>query len=157
MVSRYIPLTYCWSLIFENGTSAQVGIAVLHFLTGFILLIGNFVLSNVESTHDTNAVLRQFFYRLFPPFCFGEALINLTLLNYFSTIALENAQPFTWHVLGLDMVWLSAHCLVYTGILLLLQTTIPQYVAHVIRVFLVSTPLFAPIFVIIFETYLVCF
>jgi hypothetical protein len=41
-----IPLSYCYSFVFDNAPSAQVGIAGLHFVFGFVLVIASFILDN---------------------------------------------------------------------------------------------------------------
>jgi hypothetical protein len=58
--------------VFDNHTSAQVGIAGLHFVTGFLLVITSFILDSVESTVDGNTAMKPI-YRCFPTFDLGKS------------------------------------------------------------------------------------
>ena len=51
---------------------------MLYIFTGAILLIVSVVLDIIESTRSANKVIKYFF-RLTPPFCFGEAVANLVV------------------------------------------------------------------------------
>jgi ATP-binding cassette subfamily A (ABC1) protein 1 len=71
-----LPLCYCYSFAFDNHSNAQVVIAALNFLAGFIFVVTHYILSNIESTKAAATGLLPFF-QLFPPFNFGQGIVNL--------------------------------------------------------------------------------
>jgi ABC-type multidrug transport system ATPase subunit len=115
-----LPMAYCMSLLFSNPTSAQVGIAGILFLLGFILTIASFILDSIDSTHDTNQQLLPF-YRLFPPYNFGEALIQLSARNLYAQFAGKSSDPFNWYVCGRNLTYLVCETVAYSFILLFFE------------------------------------
>ena len=69
--------TYCLSYLFKSHSSAQNVILILNFVAGLGLMITSFVLDVIESTRETNKILKQFF-RLLPGFCLGNGLTALS-------------------------------------------------------------------------------
>jgi hypothetical protein len=118
-----IPLSYCYSFCFGNYTSAQVGIAGLNFLTGFVLVIGSFMLDNIgSSTESLNGSLKAF-YRVFPSFTLGEGLINLATRDFFALIhGTPKPSPFDWDVAGRSLTYLIIEAGVFMLFTLLLES-----------------------------------
>lgn len=54
----------------------QIGIIVINLCSGFVLVVVHIVMSFLPKTAAVDAKL-VFLYRLFPPFVFGEALLQL--------------------------------------------------------------------------------
>jgi hypothetical protein len=69
---------------------AQVSIAALTFVFGFVTVIGSYVMKNLEKTRALQHVLVHFF-RLMPPFLLGEGLIELTAYHFERSIELASA------------------------------------------------------------------
>ena len=114
------PLSYVYSFLFHDFTSAQVGIVGLHFLTGFGLIITDFILDNVGNFQQANLTFKPF-YRLFPPFNLAEGLIELSKrdLTYLSTSIRPPA--FGWEVVGRNLTCLSAEVIVYFALTLFIE------------------------------------
>ena len=72
-----LPLVYCASFTFESHTTAQIGILLLNLVTGFVAVIAHQVMSRIPSALELDDFLLPI-YRLFPPYLFGEALLNLS-------------------------------------------------------------------------------
>jgi ABC-type Na+ transport system ATPase subunit NatA len=105
-----IPLSFCYSFLFDSNASAQVAIACANFVTGFCLVNASFIMSitpcafaclHARAAHkpcsDTlspptatvalNARLVLLF-RIFPAFCLGEGLIALATSSFdFSSVS----------------------------------------------------------------------
>ena len=101
-----LPLSYCYSFLFSSHTSAQVGVTGLHFIAGFVCVIANFIMKSIESTQDANDVLVKF-YRLLPPFNFGEGLINISTRGILKTNG-KTESLFQWEVVGRNYTYLGS-------------------------------------------------
>jgi hypothetical protein len=107
-----IPLAYLLSFLFDSHTSSQLGIAGINFVCGFLLVIASFVLDGIVQTANTNAALKPL-YRLFPPFCLGEGMINLSSANLISLVTATSSSPFAWDQLGREYVYLACECFAF--------------------------------------------
>jgi len=101
-----IPLSYVYSFMFDSHSSAQVGIASLHFVTGFVLVISAYMFNNIPQVSQTNNWLRVHVYRFFPPFNLGEGLISITMLDFEKLLRGKAHGVFDWDVLGRTLLWL---------------------------------------------------
>ena len=82
-----IPMAYALSFGgFQSASSAQVAIAALAFVLGFVAVVGSYVMRTMPQTAAAQCVLVQFF-RAAPPFLLGEGLLELTKYNYVSSLA----------------------------------------------------------------------
>ncbi|KAK9862183.1 hypothetical protein WJX84_007200 [Apatococcus fuscideae] len=81
-----IPLTYCCAFGFQSPSAAQVAVAALNFLFGFVAVNGSFVMQAIPLTQHLQSILVHFF-RLMPPFNLGEGLIALTLYYLQASLA----------------------------------------------------------------------
>lgn len=117
-----IPLSYCYSFAFGNYTSAQVGIAGLNFVTGFVLVIASFMLDNIASAESANAGLKVV-YRCFPTFTLGEGLINLVTRDFFALLhGRPKPNPFDWPVVGRSLTYLVCEAIAFMVFALLLES-----------------------------------
>jgi len=113
------PFIYCLSFLFDNHSAAQNLTLLLNFLLSVILLIVEVVMDIIPSTHDLNYVLR-FFYRLLPPFCFGEALAGTVMRKSPSYFAVP---PSVWSfkIAGWPLVFMFLDFILYSVILMMLE------------------------------------
>ena len=114
------PLSYCYSFLFDNYTSAQVGIVGLHFLTGFGLVVTNFMLDNIGNASNANKTFKLL-YRLFPPFNLGEGLIQLATRNFTYLTSGVRPGPFNWDIVGRSLTCLAVEAVVYMCLTLVLE------------------------------------
>eukprot|EP00004_Rigifila_ramosa_P026391 TRINITY_DN818_c0_g1_i1.p1 TRINITY_DN818_c0_g1~~TRINITY_DN818_c0_g1_i1.p1 ORF type:complete len:1668 (-),score=437.00 TRINITY_DN818_c0_g1_i1:51-5054(-) len=97
-----IPWTFCWSFAFTNPSSAQNAMLMINFLAGFVTVQASFILGIINSTKDINDVL-VFFYRLLPPYCLGEGILNLSSLQFG-----PGESPWTLDTIGYNLIYLAA-------------------------------------------------
>ena len=114
------PLSYVYSFLFDNYTSAQVGIVGLHFLSGFGLIIMSFILDSTANTQQANQTLKQL-YRLFPPFNLGEGLINLSTRGFTYLNTSVRPEAFAWEVVGRNLSWLTVEAFAYLALTLFIE------------------------------------
>lgn len=82
-----IPMAYALSFGgFQSASGAQVAIAALAFVLGFVAVVGSYVMRTMPQTAAAQRVLVRFF-RAAPPFLLGEGLLELTKYNYVSSLA----------------------------------------------------------------------
>ncbi|KAL2633831.1 hypothetical protein R1flu_005310 [Riccia fluitans] len=93
-----LPLSYCYSFGFTSHASAQVAIAGIHFVTGFITLVASTVMGALDDTKELNSYLVHI-YQLFPPYNLGQGLVNLSAMDLESNF-LGAQSPFKWNLLG---------------------------------------------------------
>lgn len=128
-------LTYLLSFMCKSHSAAQNGILFQNFLTGLILSITNLVLTIVNSTRPTALKLRYVF-RLFPAFCFGDSLLQLSFCveDICPTWSAEGltltniAKPLSWDVTLANIVFLLVEALLFFLLTLLVEygRTFPQ-------------------------------
>jgi len=112
--------TYISSFLFKSHSTAQNIILFQNFVTGLCLMITSFVLSLIDSTKEINMTLK-WFYRLFPGFCLGDGLIQLTFCNKGKCPTYvdgglsfaETQGPLKWDVAGGDITYLAIEIVVY--------------------------------------------
>jgi len=118
-----IPLCYCYSFCFGNYTSAQVGIAGLNFITGFLLVIASFMLDQISSTKAANLSLKNL-YRVFPTYALGEGLIQLSTRDFQALIhGQPKPSPFAWEVAGRNMLYMLCESVAYFTLTLALESS----------------------------------
>lgn len=115
-----IPLSYLYSLAFDNFSTAQISIMVINFITGFVMVLAYYILIAVPSTAATGRQLVHFF-RFFPPYNIGEGLINLSATYYYNTVQHRNVGYFDWDITGRNLVFMLAEAVGYFGIVLLTE------------------------------------
>ncbi|GMI20925.1 hypothetical protein TeGR_g12 [Tetraparma gracilis] len=123
--------TYISTYLFKSHSTAQNIILFQNFLTGLCLMITSFILGLFESTRLINMKLK-YLYRLFPGFCLGDGLIQLTLCNdnKCPVLTKDGYSPvdtqgvFAWDVVGGDLVFLALEIVVYMFITFAIEYTL---------------------------------
>lgn len=115
-----IPLSYLYSLAFDNHSTAQISIMTWNFFTGFVFVMAYYIMVSIPSTQKTAESVVHFF-RIFPPYNIGEGLINISV-NYFSIYVLEtDTSYFAWEVTGRNLCFLGGQTVVYFLLVLLTE------------------------------------
>lgn len=81
----------------------------------------------IERTKDLNRVLIHF-YRWFPPFNFGEGLINLSKLDFEADFRGKTPNPFEWQVLGRPLVLLLLEAALFLAVTVAIERDVAQLV-----------------------------
>ena len=114
------PLSYCYSFLFHDFTSAQVGIVGLHVITGFGLIITDFILDNVGDFKHANATFKLA-YRLFPTFNLGEGLKQLSTRDFTYLATSIRPPAFAWTVVGRSLTCLAGEIVLYFALTLFIE------------------------------------
>jgi len=121
-----IPLSYCYTFLFEDPSSAQIGISLINFITGFVFTLAQYILMAVPGAAQLNEVLFVPIFRLFPPFQFGSCLLRMSLHNIQSKINNQQPDPLAFAVTGEGLQWMGGEAIAYFILVLLLEREIPQ-------------------------------
>jgi ABC-type multidrug transport system ATPase subunit len=126
--------TYMLSYLFESHTSAQNLLLVIYLFTGGILEIVAIVLQVIPSTKDLLKNTLIYIFRLLPNFCLADSLTNLMLASSpFASASLgcgvDGCKPYSWPILGWDLMYMYGGCLVWFIITLFLELALanPQF------------------------------
>jgi ABC-type lipoprotein export system ATPase subunit len=106
------PFSYCMSYLFSKHTSAQIYVILFKFLTGLVLMITAFIMNLVESTTEINSKL-VYFYFIFPGFCLGWGLFQVTTGRQFGGGGGPLKSVFAMDVAGTAITYLFVEALVY--------------------------------------------
>jgi hypothetical protein len=71
-----VPFSYLLSFLFNTHAAAQVGITVLNFVLGFVLVLASVIMDADDSTAEANSYL-VYVWRLSPHFNLGETFIAI--------------------------------------------------------------------------------
>ena len=95
-----------------------------HFLSGFGLLITDFILLTIGGqTRQIDTSLRAGFFPLFPAYCLGRGFFVLSTRNAFSTI-LDTVPPlYDWDQMGAPLTFLVVEAAVTWTLTLVIQVT----------------------------------
>eukprot|EP01034_Spumella_vulgaris_P026026 gene26027-32552_t len=102
-----LPLSYLYSMTFENHSTAQISIMAINFLTGFIAVLAYYILISVPDTKYIGVGIVHFF-RFFPPYNIGEGLINLSSAYYRTKVLNETTNYLAWDITGRNIVFIRA-------------------------------------------------
>jgi ATP-binding cassette subfamily A (ABC1) protein 3 len=95
------PFTYLLSFCFASHSTAQNVVLLVNFITGLVLMIASLVMSLIPATIDLAATL-AYVFRLFPGFCLGNGLLNLTInaskKTFGDGVVIKAESPFAWDV-----------------------------------------------------------
>ena len=73
-----LPLSSFVSFLFQSPSNGLITMIAFHFLSGFGLIIADFIMTSIGGqTADTDADLRNFYY-LFPAYCLGRGFFSLS-------------------------------------------------------------------------------
>ena len=120
--------TYVSSFLFKSHSTAQNLILFQNFVTGLCLMITSFILGLFDSTRLVNMKLKNL-YRLFPGFCLGDGLIQLTLCNDdICPVLGEDGYElgttqgvYAWDVVGGDLAFLGLEIVGYLALTCLIE------------------------------------
>jgi len=117
-----LPLASCASFLFRSPSRALIGMTTFHLLSGFGLLVGDFILASVAgAASGTNARLRPL-YNLFPAYALGKALLDLATRDLLSTFGVAaRSSLFDWETLGRPMALLFGEGVAFAALALLLE------------------------------------
>merc|ERR1740117_389742 len=84
-----LPFSSCCSFAFHSPSSALIVMIAFHFVTGFGLVITNFILTAIGGgTAVANKSLQPFF-QLFPAYNLGKGFYTLSTRKAFDTLGIE--------------------------------------------------------------------
>jgi ATP-binding cassette subfamily A (ABC1) protein 2 len=115
-----VPLSYMYSMLFDNFSTAQITIMVINFMTGFVMVLAYYIMINVPSTRHVGLHIVHFF-RFFPPYNVGEGLINLAVTYYRTEIEHKHVNYFEWEVTGRNIVFMLVEAVGYSLAVLLTE------------------------------------
>ena len=72
-----LPFAYLLSRMFENSSTAQISVAGIGWLTGFVTVIAYVTMDSLEKTEHIAAAMQPWF-RLFPAYNVGEGLMAMS-------------------------------------------------------------------------------
>lgn len=139
-----IPLAYCYSHLFLSHSTAQIGVLVFNLTTGFVMVLAHQIMQvrpGTAGTAEGRATTRPHvsrgccgpqvlpntvdadralvhFYRLFPPFNFGQALLALTQEWYFAELGGQPHDPFGSEELSRALYLLPLEALLFFSLVL---------------------------------------
>lgn len=131
-----ITLASAASFFFTSPSAGLIALIAFHFVTGFGLVIANFVLSFIENTEHVNEQLQPV-YRLFPAFCLGDSFYKMASRQALAS-ALGGADAmkslYDLDQLGAPLVSLICEGVFFGAVTLLLQyneaTSVTQMLLH---------------------------
>eukprot|EP00736_Rhodelphis_marinus_P014162 Rmarinus@m.10137 len=130
-----LPLSYCYSFLFSSHSAAQVGVAALNFLTGFAFVCAQYIMQALPKTRSVNSVLVHF-YRLFPPYNFGDGLLQASTVYYENTYLNQDISYFDWDVGGRPLFWMAVEIGGYWVLLFLIENKMMLRVYLRLRAFI---------------------
>lgn len=110
-----IPFCYILAFLFRKHTSALIWSIIINCLTGLVLMTVSFALSLIETTQDIAPTLKIFF-RVFPGFCLGDSLLQISTIAVFS--AFENfgfdvPKAFDLDIAGANIIYLYCEGVIF--------------------------------------------
>jgi ABC-type multidrug transport system ATPase subunit len=115
-----IPQAYCLSFCFKQEATAQIAISMFNFITGWLFVVGAVSL-DVYGLTELGDQLRIFF-RFFPAFNLGEALIVTTRACLTKKLVGKDLPDvMQWGLTGRNLVILTVLSLFYFAVLVLIE------------------------------------
>jgi ABC-type multidrug transport system ATPase subunit len=115
-----IPLSYCYTWLFDSHATAQIGIIIFNLVTGFVMVLAHQIMQVIPDTRDADAVLVHI-YRFFPPFNFGQAILSLTQDWYIAELLDTPRDPFASPDVVRAFYILPLECLFFFAILMAIE------------------------------------
>jgi len=112
--------SYLCSFLFRSHSSAQSTMLIVCIITSTIVLIAYIVMGIIEKTQDINEKL-GYIYRLFPPFCFAQAVSTVMVMAALETIYATEYEVFSKDIAGLSATFMIVEAFVYFGLVLLIE------------------------------------
>jgi len=115
-----LPFAYLLSRFFDSPPNAQISIMIIFFITGFVAVNSQLILSNLETTKDLAKTLEPLF-RTWPAYNLGDGFLNLSSNFWETQIFDESRSPFRWEVCGRQLALLYGLSFPYFCWLMLLE------------------------------------
>jgi len=131
-----VPMTYCLTFFFSTVGFAQTVIFFFYFLAGFVMNIVAWILDFVlEEDDHTNRDLKLYFYRIFPPFCMGENLLNIALRDISNNRLFEgDTDPWSMGNSGRNIIWMLCTGIVFFILVVLMDICdIVNWILYILR------------------------
>jgi len=116
-------LSYVMSFMFKSHSAAQVGIAMINFVTGFVAVLAAFIMDFIEETEDANKILKLI-YRIFPQYNLGEAMVWLGASNFQSLLTQEAVSPYKWEVAGRNLWYCAVEAVAFFLLTLIIDSNV---------------------------------
>ena len=103
-----IPFSYALSFLFKKHTSALIWAILINCFTGLILMSTSFALELIETTAELAPQLKMI-WRLFPGFCLGDSLLQVSTIavfEAFEAFGFDIPKAFDLDVTGLNIIYL---------------------------------------------------
>ncbi len=113
------PFAYCFSFLFTSHTLVQHMLLLVNFVGSVALLIVSIVMDILSSTKELNKSLK-YIYRLFPPFCMGDAVARLAIRNS-NSAGLAGKSVWDLDVAGSGLLFLAIDTVIYVSLLIALE------------------------------------
>ena len=115
-----VPLASVASFGFRVPSSGLIFLIAFHFLSGFGLIVTDFILSNIDTTRAANKSLKGL-YRVFPAYCLGESFYIMASRSAFETIGVPPPPLFSSDQLGAPLLYLALEGVALCALTLALQ------------------------------------
>ena len=134
-----VPLSYLYSMAFENHSTAQISIMIINFFTGFVFVLAYFVMNAIPFTQPYAASLVHFF-RFFPGYLIGEGLINVSIAYLRIKLASLTGRRsyvkfFDWAVSGRNLTFLLVESIGYFLVVLLTELPLIRRLLYTLEVY----------------------
>ena len=118
-----ISFTYLASFLFKDPSQAQVVLFLFCITTGFVMMMGSFVLRLLKGTRDFHVGFTEYILRLFPLYdlCFGLFAMTQTIIV--KRIFDLNEEPSAWtrYVSLFELIYLIALFFIQFGAIFLIE------------------------------------
>ncbi|GBG28748.1 ABC transporter ATP-binding protein [Hondaea fermentalgiana] len=120
-----IPFAYLTSNLFKTHTTALIMTLFINLITGLILMIASFVMESIDNdaVNEANVSLK-WVYRIFPGFCLGDALMQLSIIYVLSAFVGPSyvlPSPYDMDIAGASLAYLYVEAAVFLGAVLLIE------------------------------------
>jgi len=116
-----VPVTYFLTFFFSSIGFAQTVIFFFYFLTGFVLNIVDWILGLVLAEDPTIRDLKQYFYRIFPPFSLGESLLKIAVRDLDIFLFQGNPNPWSMETSGENIIWMFLTGIIFFMLIVLMD------------------------------------
>ncbi|CAM6122589.1 unnamed protein product [Calypogeia fissa] len=126
-----LPLSYCYSFAFSSHANAQVAIAGIHFVTGFVMLVASTVMGALRETKEMNKWLVHV-WQFFPTYNLGKGLLSLSALDLQTTFRGGKAHPYQWDILGRPLSLMLLEAVGYMILTLIIDDDWLSYIYNLV-------------------------
>ena len=143
-----IPFSYALAFLFKKHTSALIWSILINCFTGLVLMSTSFALELIETTAEIAPTLKLI-WRLFPGFCLGDSLLQVSTIavfEAFEAFGFDVPKAFDYDVTGLNIIYLySEGALLMLGVILYEKLNTKPGLLKQIRSLLVKLHILKPL------------